>query len=68
MNKIKFYRTALGLSTYKIASKTGLAASYISNLEHNKRVNPSRETMEKISKALGKSIVEVFFPDEKEEC
>lgn len=64
VNKIKFYRNNLGLSTYKIAELSGLTASYISNLENDNRTNPSKEVMQKISDALGESVQAVFFPEE----
>ena len=64
MNKIKFYRNNLGLSTYKIAELSGLTASYISNLENDNRTNPSKEVMQKISDALSESVQAVFFPEE----
>jgi transcriptional regulator with XRE-family HTH domain len=67
LNKIKFYRNNLGFSIYKIAELSGLAPSYISNLENDNRTNPSREAMQKISDALSESVQAVFFPgDEKE--
>ena len=65
LTKIKFFRTKLGYSVYKIAELTGLTASYISNLENDNRTNPSREAMQKISDALSESVQAVFFPDEK---
>lgn len=64
MNKIKFYRNNLGLSTYKIAELSGLTASYISNLENDNRTNPSKEVMQKISYVLEKSVQAVFFPED----
>ena len=60
LNKIKFYRNNLGLSTYKIAELSGLTASYISNLENDNRTNPSKEVMQKISDALKESVQTVF--------
>jgi len=65
LNKIKFYRNNLKLSTYKIAELTGLTPSYISNLENDNRTNPSREAMQKISEALNESVQTVFFPDDE---
>lgn len=64
MNKIKFYRNNLSLSTYKIAELSGLTASYISNLENDNRTNPSKEVMQKISDALKESVQTVFFPED----
>lgn len=64
VNKIKFYREPLGLSVYELARITKLSPSYISNLENDNRKNPSKEVMSTISKALGHTISEVFFPEE----
>lgn len=64
MNRIKFYRNNLGLSTYKIAELSGLTHGYISNLENDNRINPSKEVMQKISEALGESVQAIFFPEE----
>ncbi|KNF09324.1 putative transcriptional regulator [Gottschalkia purinilytica] len=61
MNEIKSIRARLNLSVYDISKITGLTPGYISNLENGKRNNPSKETMEKISKALDKTVSEVFF-------
>lgn len=69
MNKIKALREKLGISIYDIAKVTGLAPSYVSNLEHGRRTNPSLEVMQKISLALGEKVEEVFKlnqePDKK---
>lgn len=67
MNKIKFYRNALGLSIYKIADISGLTPSYISNLENDNRTNPSKEAMQKIADALKESVQAVFFPNDEKE-
>ncbi|QUH20246.1 helix-turn-helix domain-containing protein [Alkaliphilus sp. B6464] len=61
MNEIKSIRLQLGLSIYDIAEITGLTAGYISNLENNRRTNPSKESMEKIAEALNSTVPDVFF-------
>lgn len=66
MNEIKKIRNTLGMSIYKVAEKTELTPSYISNLENGKRVNPSKDVMEKIAGALNESVQAVFFPESKE--
>jgi len=45
----------------KLARITDMSPSYISQLERGMKVNPSKDTMEKISKALNRSVQEVFF-------
>lgn len=67
MNKIKFFRNALGYSVYKIAELSGLTPSYISNLENDNRTNPSKEVMTSIANALCESVQAVFFPDDEKE-
>jgi transcriptional regulator with XRE-family HTH domain len=67
LNNIKEMRVKLGYSLYKMSELTGLAPSYISNLERGLRHNPSKETMESIAEALGESVLAVFFSDEQKE-
>lgn len=62
-NRIKEERLRIGKSIYDIANETNLTPGYISNLERGERNNPSKETMEAIAKALGKTVVEVFYPE-----
>lgn len=63
MNQIKKFRKENDLSINELARRTELTPSYISNLEKGKRDNPSKETMEKIAEALGKTVPEVFYPE-----
>lgn len=60
-NQLKITRKNLNLSVYELAEKTGLSATYISNLENEQKTNPTREVMEKIAKQLNKSVAELFF-------
>ncbi|MEY8416710.1 helix-turn-helix transcriptional regulator [Tissierella praeacuta] len=62
-NRIKEERLKIGKSIYDMANETKLTPGYISNLERGERNNPSKETMEAIAKALGKTVVEVFYPE-----
>lgn len=64
MNQIKKFREKKNLSIHELARRTGLTASYISNLEKGKRDNPSKETMEKIAEALDKTVPEIFYPED----
>lgn len=63
MNQIKKFREKKNLSIRELARRTGLTASYISNLEKGRRNNPSKETMEKIAEALDKTVPEIFYPN-----
>lgn len=62
MNQIKRFRKENDLSINELARRTELTPSYISNLERDKRDNPSKETMERIAEALDKTVPEVFYP------
>ena len=60
-NKIKFIRKEKGLTLLEISIKSGISVGYLCHLEKGTRDNPSLEVMEKIAKALNKSVAEVFF-------
>lgn len=61
VNKLKRRRKELKITLSELSKKTGLSATYISNLENEQKTNPSKETMEKISAALGQTVSEVFY-------
>ena len=60
-NKLKKIRLERGLTLQELAYKTNLSAGYLCHLEKGTRKNPSIDVMEKISKALDKTISEIFF-------
>lgn len=60
-DKLKKRRKELELSVYELAEKTGLSATYISNLENEQKKNPSKETMEKIAANLECNVTDIFF-------
>jgi len=68
MNKIKILRAKNKISLKQLAEKTGLSIGYLSHLENGSRNNPSKEAMERIAMALGKTVQEIFFPEEMEGC
>lgn len=53
-----------GLSISAFAEKVGITQANMSNIVNGKS-NPKMETLEKIAKALGVSVVELFSPVEK---
>ena len=63
-NKIKEYRKKEKLTMKEVAEKSGISVGYLCHLEKGRRENPSTEVMEKISKALHKTIPEIFFDNE----
>ena len=60
-NKIREYRQEKKMLMKELAEKSGISIGYLSHLENGSRDNPSTEVMEKISNALGKTIVQIFF-------
>lgn len=62
-NKMREIRMALGITLEELSERTGISIGYLSHLERGTRKNPSIALMDKISYALGKTILEVFFDE-----
>ncbi|MBQ2917458.1 MAG: helix-turn-helix transcriptional regulator [Clostridia bacterium] len=60
-NQIKKIREEKGLTLVKLSDLSGISVGYLCHLEKGSRSNPSIDVMEKISKALSKTIAEIFF-------
>lgn len=60
-NQIKKIRKEKGLTLLELSNLSGISVGYLCHLERGTRNNPSIYVMEKISKALEKSITEIFF-------
>lgn len=60
-NKIKIIREEKGMTLCELSNLSKISVGYLCHLEIGTRKNPSFEVMEKIAKALNKSINEVFF-------
>lgn len=60
-NKLKDIRKEKGMTLDELASKSGVSSGYLYHLERGSRTHPSVEIMEKIAKALNKTIFEIFF-------
>ena len=60
-NKIKEIREKRGMTLTELSEKSGVSSGYLCHLERGSRSHPSIEIMEKISKALNKTIIEIFF-------
>ena len=60
-NKMREIRKMQGITLKVLAKETGISIGYLCHLEKGTRINPSIQTMEKISKALNKDVAEVFF-------
>lgn len=60
-NQIKKLREEKGMTLVNLAELSGVSVGYLCHLEKGSRNNPSIFIMEKISKALNKTITEIFF-------
>lgn len=60
-NNIEKFRKELNLSQEQLAEKANISRMTISNIESGKQKIIRSITMEKLAKALGKKIYEVFF-------
>ena len=65
--RLKAKREKKGMTLEQLEKKTGLSAGYLCNLENNKRINPSMETMKKIAEALDSTVQELFFLKEEKD-
>ena len=60
-NRLKEIRLEKGMTLQQLAEKANISAGYLCHLERGTRTNPSIDVMEKIAKALDKTIFEIFF-------
>lgn len=58
-NKIKLYRTMLGLSQHELAEKVGVTRATINSIENGKTI-PSLKLANDIAVVLGRNISDVF--------
>jgi len=58
---MRTFREKQGLRLSDLSEKTNLSIGYLCHLEKGSRKNPSVDVMDKISKALNKSVSEIFF-------
>jgi transcriptional regulator with XRE-family HTH domain len=65
-NIVKSLRKTVKMSQSELATRSNVSRTYIALIETGKRENPSHEVMGKIALALGKTISEIFFPNESE--
>ena len=63
-NKLKVYREESGLTLEELADMAGTTKSYVWELENQRNI-PGLKRAYSISKALGKSVYDVF-PDKQE--
>lgn len=60
-NKVKYYRELKGISQEELAEKSGVSRTIISGFENQIIKVTTNTTMDKISKALGVSTIELFY-------
>ena len=60
-NQLRKIREGKGMTLLELSYLSGVSVGYLCHLEKGSRKNPSLEIMEKISKAVNKSVAEVFF-------
>lgn len=59
--RIKEIREKKNITLYRLSKETGISRSYLTDLENNKKTNPSLETAYKISLALKVNIKDLFY-------
>ncbi len=58
---IKKIRENKNLTIYKLSKLTGINRSYLTQLENNKKFNPTLNTLEKIASVLEVNIKQLFY-------
>ena len=61
VNKIKAYRKQRKLTQKELSAISGVSRTIISGLESGRVVNTTADTLQKIAKALGGPISDIFF-------
>ena len=60
---IKEIRKKKNITVYRLSKMTGIARTYLLELENNKKFNPSLATMYKIANALEVKIDDLFYTE-----
>lgn len=60
---IKNIRLKKGLTIYKLSKITGINRSYLTQLENNKKFNPSLKTIYNIATALNVKVDDLFYSE-----
>lgn len=65
MNNIKVYRQKQEITLKDLSEKAGVAIGYLCDIENDTEgiKNPTKEVMQRIADALGKTVPAVFFPE-----
>lgn len=62
-NRVKEERELQGLSQEQLSNKSEVSRTIISELENGKTDVITNVTLEKIAKALGKKVIDIFFTE-----
>jgi transcriptional regulator with XRE-family HTH domain len=57
---VRAWREFRGLSSTKLADKAGVRLSYLSEIEHNRTINPKAEYLEKLALALEVPLEDIY--------
>jgi transcriptional regulator with XRE-family HTH domain len=65
LNRVKNFRQEQNITLKQLSEMTGIAIGYICDIENDEdgKKNPTRDVMQRIADALGKTVPEVFFPE-----
>lgn len=58
---IKGIRKKKGISIRELSKKTNISRSYLSELENNKKINPTLQSLLKIASALNVNVKDLFY-------
>lgn len=61
--KIKEIRNKKSITLYKLSKETGISRGYLTELENNKKSNPSIQVLYKIALVLNVNIKDLFYSE-----
>ena len=61
--KIKEVRNQKNITLYKLSKETGISRGYLTELENNKKSNPTIQALYKIALVLNVNIKDLFYSE-----
>ena len=61
--KIKEIRNKKSITLYKLSKETGISRGYLTELENNKKSNPSIQVLYKIALVLDVNVKDLFYSE-----
>lgn len=61
--KIKKIRNKKSITLYKLSKETGISRGYLTELENNKKSNPSIQVLYKIALVLDVNVKDLFYSE-----